>query len=123
MKIARIAFEESTRYAIVDGEQYVCIQDDIFTAISPTKETCPLAQATILPPVMPSKIIALAVNFESHAKGHNMEAFPIPEPFFKTPSSILLLDLYLKFTFLIVAIFFLLSKKFISLFIIFIGIE
>ena len=89
MKIARIAFEESTRYAIVDGEQYVCIQDDIFTAISPTKETCPLEQATILPPVMPSKIIALAVNYESHAKGHNMEAFPIPEPFFKTPSSII----------------------------------
>ena len=95
MKIARIAFEESTRYAIVDGEQYVCIQDDIFTAISPTKETCPLAQATILPPVMPSKIIALAVNYESHAKGHNMEAFPIQNHFLKLPHQSLVIKMIL----------------------------
>ena len=89
MKIARIAFEEQTHYAIVDNEHFTFIQDDIFTAITPTKETCSLEQATILPPVIPSKIIALAVNYESHAKGHNMEAFPVPEPFFKTTSSII----------------------------------
>ena len=88
MKIARISINQKINYAIVEDDIYKIINDNIYENIMPTGQEYSITEGTILTPVSPSKIVALAVNYESHAKGHNMEAFPIPEPFLKTPSSI-----------------------------------
>ena len=89
MKIARIRINQQERYAIAEENTYRILNDDIFHSIAPNGEEYPIEEGMILAPIIPSKIVALAVNYESHAKGHNMEAFPIPEPFLKTPSSII----------------------------------
>ena len=89
MKIARILINQQEHYAIAEENIYKIINNNIFDNITPNGPEYPIEEGIILPPVIPSKIVALAVNYESHAKGHNMEAFPIPEPFLKTTSSII----------------------------------
>ena len=58
-------------------------------------ETHALSEVKLLAPVMPGKIIAIGRNYVSHLAhsaslvSGDMELPKVPEPFFKTPSSII----------------------------------
>ena len=72
---------------IINGEKIEEIKGDIFTEkYDLTGNSYDISELKILPPVIPSSMLALAKNYGSHLQG---EAPPKqPEPFFKTISSI-----------------------------------
>ncbi len=72
---------------IINGEKIDEIKGDIFTEkYDLTGNSYDISELKILPPVIPSSMLALAKNYGSHLQG---EAPPKqPEPFFKTTSSI-----------------------------------
>ncbi len=49
----------------------------------------PLEMVTLLPPVVPSKILCVAMNYIAHAKEHNSSVPDVPMLFIKPPSSLL----------------------------------
>jgi 2-keto-4-pentenoate hydratase/2-oxohepta-3-ene-1,7-dioic acid hydratase in catechol pathway len=83
MRIIRVAYGNTSFYARIEGGNAVCL-DKSKGITAPI----PLDQTLILPPVAPTKIICLAVNYREHAEEVGM---PVPEEpiiFFKPPSSV-----------------------------------
>jgi 2-keto-4-pentenoate hydratase/2-oxohepta-3-ene-1,7-dioic acid hydratase in catechol pathway len=58
-----------------------------FGALEPTGGRVPLSRAQFLAPVSPRQILAMAVNYPSHAGGRPLASQP--EPFLKAPSSLI----------------------------------
>jgi 2-keto-4-pentenoate hydratase/2-oxohepta-3-ene-1,7-dioic acid hydratase in catechol pathway len=86
MKIVRCRVTDRVFYGVVEEEAVKEIEDTPFIGISYTSNVYPLSDVQVLAPVMPSKILALALNYASHIRGSPKPAKP--EPFFKTPSSV-----------------------------------
>ncbi|MCY4639068.1 MAG: fumarylacetoacetate hydrolase family protein [Chloroflexi bacterium] len=90
MRIARVRVGRRTSYARVSESGVHLVRGGLFGALEPTGESHPLGDVRLLSPVRPGKIVAMAVNYASHAQGARGQASlsPIPQPFLKTPSSI-----------------------------------
>jgi 2-keto-4-pentenoate hydratase/2-oxohepta-3-ene-1,7-dioic acid hydratase in catechol pathway len=64
-------------FAVPEGDNYrLLTRDPLEGAAVPTAEIIPAGQAALLTPVTPSKIIAVGLNYRSHAKEMKL---PIPE--------------------------------------------
>jgi 2-keto-4-pentenoate hydratase/2-oxohepta-3-ene-1,7-dioic acid hydratase in catechol pathway len=61
-------------YGLLDGETIRTIDGDPFGAARPTGRTVRLADVKLLAPVMPSKVIAVGLNYKSH-----LGTRPVPE--------------------------------------------
>lgn len=85
-RYARIAVDGRVVYAQVEGSQVRELDGDLFNAPRPTERVHDLAEVKLLAPVMPSKVIAVGRNFESHLQGRPRP--PEPGLFAKFPSSI-----------------------------------
>jgi len=85
-RYARIAVDGRVVYAQVQGSQVRELDGDLFNAPRPTARVHDLAEVKLLAPVMPSKVIAVGRNFESHLQGRPRP--PEPGLFAKFPSSI-----------------------------------
>ena len=90
MRIARVRVGRRTGYARVSESAVHLVRGGLFGALEPTGESHPLSEVRLLAPVRPGKIVAMAVNYASHAQGARGQASlsPIPQPFLKTPSSV-----------------------------------
>jgi 2-keto-4-pentenoate hydratase/2-oxohepta-3-ene-1,7-dioic acid hydratase in catechol pathway len=84
MRIIRVAYGNTTFYAKMDNGMVTCM--DQSKGIS---GPIPIDQVEILPPVVPSKIICLAVNYRAHAEEVNMAIPDEPIIFFKPPSAVI----------------------------------
>ncbi|RDJ27373.1 FAA hydrolase family protein [Bosea caraganae] len=84
----RFTLDDGEGFGIVDGEAIAIHDGDMFAGAEPTGETVALSAVTLLPPVAPSKIIALWNNF--HALASKLAVPVPPEPLYlmKAPSSI-----------------------------------
>ena len=87
MKIARFLYNHREAYGTVEGDRVRPLEGGIFREFGLLDETFPLSQVRLLPPVTPSKILAVAFNYRSHL--HEMPPPSNPELFFK-PSSALI---------------------------------
>ena len=69
MKIARFSTGGDPRFGIVDDDELVVLKGDpMFAGYDPTGERVPLAEATLLAPVIPrSKVVAVGKNYADHA--------------------------------------------------------
>jgi 2-keto-4-pentenoate hydratase/2-oxohepta-3-ene-1,7-dioic acid hydratase in catechol pathway len=69
VKIARFATGGDPRFGIVDDDQLVVLKGDpMFAGYDPTGERVPLAEATLLAPVIPrSKVVGVGKNYAEHA--------------------------------------------------------
>lgn len=89
------------RFRVDDGICYGILTDGVIEVISAppyeefrsTGQTCRLENVTLLTPVVPSKILAIALNYPSHLENmpaslENRPAPQRPEPFLKAPSSL-----------------------------------
>lgn len=65
------------------------IEGDLFGEFRRLDATLPLAEAKLLAPAEPSKIICVGRNYAAHAKEHNAEVPEIPLIFLKPPSTII----------------------------------
>ncbi len=92
MKFARFLFQGKTAYGIVEGNSIRQLVGSPFGRHRVTDQVYPLREVRLLAPCTPSKILAMAVNYKSHAESVTGPALAIPknpEPFYKTPSSII----------------------------------
>ena len=85
-KYVRFQAGAQAAYGIVEGDRVRELTGDLFGHWEKTNTMHQLDEITILIPTTPSKVIALAVNYKSHAG----EALPpsVPQGFFKLPSSL-----------------------------------
>lgn len=89
MKIVRFENDGKNRYGILKNDSIRVISGSSFDSIAETNETCTVEKVKFLAPCMPSKIVAVGVNYKSHAREMNS---PIPrEPLFflKPPTAII----------------------------------
>lgn len=77
MKFYRILInKKNTSYAIKQEDGYQLISGTPFGPWQPTNEWKKVSEVTLLPPVLPTKIIAIGLNYRSHAEEMNM---PLPK--------------------------------------------
>jgi 2-keto-4-pentenoate hydratase/2-oxohepta-3-ene-1,7-dioic acid hydratase in catechol pathway len=83
-KYVRFQVDDKVAYGIVEGERVRELAGDLFGRWKKTDTTHQLDEITILVPSTPTKVIAMAVNYRSHAG----ESLPptVPQGFFKVPS-------------------------------------
>ena len=87
MKIVRYLVNDTVSYGVVEEDHVKEIDGLPFQGITFTSCIYPLSEVKILAPSTPSKILAMALNYESHIRGTPKPTKP--EPFFKTPSCII----------------------------------
>jgi 2-keto-4-pentenoate hydratase/2-oxohepta-3-ene-1,7-dioic acid hydratase in catechol pathway len=92
-----VRFRDAGRilYGILRGEEVDVLKGDLFEDATPSGETLSLSRIELLAPVpRPGKILAAAVNYQSHAPSGSVitkqdEAPAIPQLFLKPSSSII----------------------------------
>lgn len=84
MRVVRVRYEGRVFYATLEGKYVRCLNKD-----AGLNEPLPLEQATILPPVAPSKIICAALNYHAHAMEMDKAVPEEPVLFLKPPSAII----------------------------------
>jgi 2-keto-4-pentenoate hydratase/2-oxohepta-3-ene-1,7-dioic acid hydratase in catechol pathway len=89
VRLARFSVDGTSHYGVVDGEKVERLAKSFLNGIEKTGETFPLSAVKLLPPVEPSKIICIGLNFQEHAAemGQNTQAEPLL--FFKPPSALI----------------------------------
>jgi len=80
--------EKSARYGWLLDNKIGDIEGDLFGEFRRLDATTQLADAQLLAPSQPSKIICVGRNYAAHAKEHNTEVPELPLIFFKPPSAI-----------------------------------
>lgn len=94
-KYARYQHGDCVSYGVVEGDSVKQISAAPFEEHEQTGESLPLSEVKLLAPVTPSKIIAIGRNYVSHLVhsaslvGGDIDLPKVPEPFFKTPSSVI----------------------------------
>jgi 2-keto-4-pentenoate hydratase/2-oxohepta-3-ene-1,7-dioic acid hydratase in catechol pathway len=89
MKIVRFENDRKTGYGILNNNSIRVISDSLSGSIKETNETYPAEKVKLLAPCIPSKIVAVGVNYKSHAREMSS---PLPrEPLFflKPPTAII----------------------------------
>lgn len=87
MRIARVRVNGKTSTAIIKGRTAHLVSGNIFGALTPTGETAPLSKVQLLVPVTPTKIIAIGVNYKSHAGDRTPPS--MPQGFLKGPNTLI----------------------------------
>jgi len=77
-------------YGIIEGHHVRRLDGDLFGSWRKTNETYPLKEIKLLVPTRPTKVLAMAGNYESHQG--TTPASPNPEVFFKVPSCLIAPD-------------------------------
>jgi 2-keto-4-pentenoate hydratase/2-oxohepta-3-ene-1,7-dioic acid hydratase in catechol pathway len=85
-RYVRLEVDGQTSYGLIQGEQVLLIEGDIFGDHRIREEALPLSGVKLLAPVTPSKVIAVGLNYQSHLG--EREPAPYPGLFAKYPTCI-----------------------------------
>ncbi len=85
-KYARYEAHGEIAYGIVEGDTVTQITAAPYENYQITDHTHPLSDVKVLAPVVPSKIVAIGLNYRSHLGDRTPPA--VPEPFMKTTSAL-----------------------------------
>ena len=89
VKFARFKVNDKVTFGIVEGDNVREIDGSIFRDWKKTDTVHALADVTLLVPTRPQHVFAMAGNYKSHlADAEIPPKFRIPQPFFKSPSSL-----------------------------------
>jgi 2-keto-4-pentenoate hydratase/2-oxohepta-3-ene-1,7-dioic acid hydratase in catechol pathway len=89
MKIIRFSFEGNVRYGLINGPTIQEIEGEPFRDIKLTGHYYELKQVKLLPPCTPSKIVALGLNYHTHAKELNLPVPDAPLIFLKPSTAVI----------------------------------
>jgi 2-keto-4-pentenoate hydratase/2-oxohepta-3-ene-1,7-dioic acid hydratase in catechol pathway len=67
MKIYRFKHGEAVRFGVLRGDELFAVRGSIFEDFALDEAPIPLGAVTLLPPVEPSKIVAVGRNYKDHA--------------------------------------------------------
>jgi 2-keto-4-pentenoate hydratase/2-oxohepta-3-ene-1,7-dioic acid hydratase in catechol pathway len=78
MRVVRLLHEGDCRYGLADGSAVTLLSDEPFAAWEP-EGSLPLAEAHLLAPVTPTKVVCVGLNYKNHIAemGHEMPATPV----------------------------------------------
>src|SRR3954454_1450183 len=83
----RFRVGDTTAYGVLEGDRVRQLAGDVFGSFTRTPQTYPLSEVKVLPPTVPTQVLALAGNYKSHLRGEAIPPkFRIPQPFYKSPS-------------------------------------
>jgi len=89
MKIIRYSIGNKTEYGILDGERIQVIDGKPYPRIKKLEQFHKLGEVKLLAPCEPTKIIAIGLNYHSHAKEVGQPAPKEPIMFYKPSSSVI----------------------------------
>jgi len=89
MKIARLVSGKKAEYGILVGDIIDGIEGTPYRQLRYSNHHYDLKEAKLLPPCIPSKIIAIGLNYYSHAKEINMPTPTEPLIFMKPSTSVI----------------------------------
>jgi 2-keto-4-pentenoate hydratase/2-oxohepta-3-ene-1,7-dioic acid hydratase in catechol pathway len=89
MKIVRFIRAGKTEYGILDRDAVRAIEGLPFDAIRETNRSYPLSDVNLVSPCLPSKIVALGVNYRSHSDEINLKPPDEPLIFIKPSTSVI----------------------------------
>ncbi len=89
MKIYRYLYERKEYYGILKEENLYPIEGSIFRNFKVKKSYIPISEVKLLPPVKPSKIICVGLNYKTHALESKKRVPKEPLLFLKPPTSII----------------------------------
>jgi 2-keto-4-pentenoate hydratase/2-oxohepta-3-ene-1,7-dioic acid hydratase in catechol pathway len=90
LRFARFRYGRHQGYALVEGDLLRPIVGSPFGRWRSGEATVPLSRVRLLPPVRPSKILAVALNYRSHLHQLDQSSAPAnPELFIKPPSAVI----------------------------------
>ena len=89
MKIVRFAIDSKVKYGILKGESIQGIEDKPYRYIKPVDQYYQLSEVKLLSPCTPSKIVALGLNYHSHAEELNARLPDAPLIFLKPPTAVI----------------------------------
>jgi 2-keto-4-pentenoate hydratase/2-oxohepta-3-ene-1,7-dioic acid hydratase in catechol pathway len=85
-KYIRYELAGKTAYGILEGETVRELSGDLFASPKPTGKTAKLSAVKLLAPVVPSKVVAVGLNYQTHLGTRAAAAYP--GLFAKLPTSI-----------------------------------
>lgn len=88
MKIYRYRHKNKISYGVLKEENLYPVEGSIFRKFNVKKEKIPISDVTLLPPVIPSKIVAIGANYKNHVREMGRQIPEEPLIFLKPPSSI-----------------------------------
>ena len=68
MRIGRVKVGNRTSTAVLKGRTVHLVRGAPLGRLDPTGESFPLSKVTLLPPIRPGKVVALGLNYLSHAE-------------------------------------------------------
>lgn len=89
MRFVRFAIGQTIGYGLVDGEAIRAITTTPFLPWEPTDEEFTFDQVRILSPVLPSKIVAVGLNYQAHAEETGAQLPSEPMLFLKPSTSVI----------------------------------
>src|SRR5450759_1839961 len=86
MRVVRVNTGDDARYGLADDGSITLISDEPFAAWE-AEDVVALAGANLMPPVMPTKIVCVGINYRGHAEemGHKLPREPVI--FLKPPTA------------------------------------
>jgi 2-keto-4-pentenoate hydratase/2-oxohepta-3-ene-1,7-dioic acid hydratase in catechol pathway len=89
MLYVRYDKNDEVRYGWLDGERVGAVTGDVFGSFKRESVVASLHEVKLLPPVLPSKIIAVSQNYEARAAEQGLSRPDIPPLFLKPPSAVI----------------------------------
>ncbi|MFC2004644.1 fumarylacetoacetate hydrolase family protein [Chloroflexota bacterium] len=89
MKIVRFAAGSKVEYGILSGESIQAIEGNPFRDIKPADHHYQLSEVNLLSPCVPSKIVALGLNYRMHAEEVKAPLPEVPLIFLKPPTTVI----------------------------------
>ena len=88
MKIYRFKQNQTIQYGLLEGDRLIPLQRSHFGDLREKKEKIFIGEVIILPPVLPSKIVAIGRNYRQHADERGQRVPERPLIFLKPPSAV-----------------------------------
>ena len=89
MKIVRFAVDDKVKYGILSGESVQVIEDKPYRYLKLSDRYYSLNEVKLLSPCSPSKIVALGLNYHSHAEELNARLPDAPLIFLKPSTAVI----------------------------------
>ena len=89
MKLVRFETGGKAAYGIVNGEEVAALDGDFFSPFKALAACHALRNVTLLAPCVPSKVVAVGLNYRDHAKELDLPVPQEPIIFLKPPTSVI----------------------------------
>jgi 2-keto-4-pentenoate hydratase/2-oxohepta-3-ene-1,7-dioic acid hydratase in catechol pathway len=89
MRLARFSHHDKIGYGIVQGQEVCPVRGDIFAKQTRDGEPIPMSKVRFLVPSVATKVIALGINYRTHAEELKIKIPDEPLFFYKPPSSLI----------------------------------